>query len=103
VKLYKGISEATMNVIFDKKTAVVTVLKDNVFRNDIDGGLDFWPKQVANDKMLIDYVDSFDLLKSIKKMQSESKTTNGKSIPIALSNLSKEITETSNPVIIVLK
>lgn len=103
VKLFRGITDSTTHVIFDKKTADVTILKDNVFKNDIDGGLDFWPRQIVNDNILIDYVDAFDLLRSIKKMQSVSKTKNGKNVPPILTTLSKKITETSNPVLIILR
>ena len=103
VKFSRGITDSTMHAIFDKKTAEVTILKDNVFRNDIDGGLNYWPMQIVNDKILINYMDAFDLLKSIKKMQSESKTKKGKNVPTKLSNLSKQLTETSNPVLVILK
>jgi hypothetical protein len=103
VKFFRGITDSSMQVIFDKRTAEVTIIKDNVFSNDIDGGLDFWPRQIVNDKILIDYVDAFDLLKRIKKMQAESKAKKGKNVPIKLLNLGKQLTETSNPVLIILR
>jgi len=103
IKFFRGISDSVMCAIFNKKTAVVTILKDNVFRNDLNGGTGFWPKQIINDSILVDYMDAFDLLKSIKQMQSEARTKKDKKFSITLSNLSKQITETSNPILMILK
>ena len=72
--------------IYNKTTKVVTFLKDNVFKNDLGGGIGFWPKQIVDDKILVDYADAFDLLKGI--------------IP---TNLRRKLTVTSNPVLIILK
>ena len=72
--------------IYNKTTKVVTFLKDNIFKNDLGGGIGFWPKQIVDDKILVDYADAFDLLKGI--------------IP---TNLRSKLTVTSNPVLIILK
>jgi hypothetical protein len=98
-----GITDGIMHAIYNKKTADVTFLKDNVFRNDLGGSKGFWPKQIINDKILVDCVDAFDLLKSIKKMKTEISTETSKEIPKQLSNIEKQITESSNPVLIILK
>lgn len=86
IKFFRGISNATMCAIYNKKTDAVAFLKDNVFKNDLGVGIGFWPKQIINDNILVDYVDAFDLLKSI--------------IP---SNLRSKLTETSNPVLLIVK
>lgn len=103
LKFLRGITDSTMHAVFNKRTAEVDILKDNVFRNDIDGGLDFWPRQIINDRIMIDYVDAFDLLKDIKSLKSGSKINNDKAIPLKLLNLSKQLTETSNPVLVILR
>ena len=103
IKFFRGLSDSAMCTIYNKKTDVVTILEGNAFRNDIDGGLDFWPKGIINDEILIDYVDAFDLLKCIKSIKSEAKIKNNKNVPVKLLNLSKQLTETSNPVLIILR
>lgn len=86
IKFFRGITNATMCVIYNKKTDAVTILKDNVFKNDLGGGIGFWPKQIINDNILVNYIDAFDLLKSI--------------IP---TNLRGNLTVSSNPVLIIHK
>jgi hypothetical protein len=86
IEFFLGITNLKMCAIYNKTTDSLTFLKDNVFKNDLGGGFGFWPKQIVNDKILIDYVDAFDLIKKV--------------IPSELRN---RISETSNPVIIILK
>lgn len=86
IKFYRGISNNSMTAIYDKRLETVTILKDEVFKNDLIGGIGFWPKQIVNDHILIDYADAFDLLK--------------KNIPV---DLRSKISETSNPVLMILK
>jgi len=81
-----GITDRRMNAIFNKSTGTLTFLKDNGFVNDLKGGTLFWPEGITVDGMLIDYVDAFDLLKSV--------------IP---SELRRKLNETSNPVLMLLK
>jgi len=86
IKFYRGISNNSLTGIFDKSKGSFTILKDGVFKNDLAGGIGFYPKQIVNDNMLVDYVDSYVLMKKI--------------IPPDLRN---RISETSNPVIMILK
>ena len=86
IKFFRGMSNSTMCAVFDKETNTLSILKDNVFKNDLGGGIGFWPKQIVDDKIAVDYVDAFELLK--------------KTIP---SELRRRISETSNPVIVMLK
>ena len=81
-----GITDRRMNAIFNKSTGTLTFLKDNGFVNDLKGGTLFWPEGITVDGMLLDYVDAFDLLKSV--------------IP---SELRRKLIETSNPVLMLLK
>jgi hypothetical protein len=83
--LSTGVTNGYRNFLYNKITNETALLKDDMLRNDLSGSAGFWPKQVTGDGILVDYIDSFDLLKSI--------------IP---SQLRGKITETSNPVLILL-
>jgi hypothetical protein len=72
--------------IYSKKTGKTTFLKDGGFKIDLGVGGGFWPKQIIDDKVLVDYVDAFTLLKN--------------EVPKALKN---KLTESSNPVLMILK
>lgn len=98
IKFFRGITNAEMCAIYYKKTGAVTILKDNVFKNDIDGETLFWPKQVINDNVLVDYIDAFDLL---NKHPGELIKRNNYS-STKLSNLKKQLSPTSNPILIIL-
>ena len=86
ISIAVGITDIRMNAIFNKSTGALTFLKDNGFVNDLTGGTIFWPEGITVDGMLIDYLDAFDLLKSV--------------IP---SDLRRKLNETSNPVLMLLK
>jgi len=86
IKFHRGISNNKVTAIYDKSRGDITILKDEVFKNDLVGGVGFWPKQIVNDKILVDYVDALELLKKI--------------IP---ANLRSKLSETSNPVLLILK
>ena len=86
LKLTTGITNGFRNVLFNKVTNETTFLKDDMLRNDISGSAGFWPKQVTGDGILVDYIDSLVLLQSI--------------VP---SDLRGKISETSNPVLMLLK
>ena len=86
ISIAVGITDIRMNAIFNKSTGALTFLKDNGFVNDLTRGTIFWPKGITADGLLIDYVDAFDLLKSV--------------IP---SELRRKLNETSNPVLMLLK
>lgn len=103
VKFYRGITDSTMFAVFNKKTLEVTILKDNAIINDLDGGIKFWPKKIVNDNILIDYIDSYVLLKKIKEMQFEARKNKENIVSSKLLKLSKQITETSNPVLMIVR
>ena len=77
-------------------TSEFTVLNNNSFTNDIDGGISFWPEVVINDSLLVGFADAFDLIKSYNE-HSTSDTKSAK-----LENVIKNLSETSNPVIMIL-
>ncbi len=101
-KLNRGISDSALCALYKKNNSAITLVKDNFLLNDIDGGIPFWPKQILNDTMLIDFVDAFDLKKRIQMLQSETKTNKNKKVPMTLIDISKQLNETSNPVLVLV-
>ncbi len=97
VNLWWDLSDSISNCVFDKSSSSFTLLKDNGFTNDIDGGLTFWPKKIINDNLMLDYVDAFTLIKYLKdKNQNKEETSQ-------LNDVVNQLTETSNPVLIILR
>lgn len=84
------------NCFFDKTTLTFHRLMENGFANDIDGGASFWPMSVLNDSLLVDVVDAYDLVKSYNEQTKSAKPSD------QLTNVINGITETSNPVIVIL-
>lgn len=94
INVWWDLSDSISYCIFDKKLSSFTVLKDNSFENDIDGGMSFWPEKIINDDLMIDYIDAFDLITYVNDCNTESKRLN---------EVTEQLTETSNPVLIILK
>lgn len=86
LNLKTGVTNGFRNVLFNKVTNETAFIKDDMLKNDISGNVGFWPKQVTGDGILVDYVDSFVLLQGIIPTQLRGK-----------------ITETSNPVLMIVK
>lgn len=99
VNLWWDLSDSISNCVFDKSSSSFSLLKDNGFVNDIDGGLTFWPKKIINDNLMLDYVDAFDLIKYSKnKNKNDNKEETSQ-----LNGVVKQLCETSNPVLIILR
>jgi len=84
------------NCIYDKLSGRLTILKDDGFANDIDGGIPFWPETIINDSIMVDFADAYDLINSYKK------DVKGTERSAHLENIINNLTETSNPVIMIL-
>ena len=98
-----GVADSSKYCVFNKKSAETTIIEDVGFKNDIDGGIRFWPKYIYNDNILIDYVDAFKFLTMLKNGESNSLKEEGTYRTDQLEILKKNLTESSNPVLIVLK
>ncbi|HBZ19953.1 MAG TPA: hypothetical protein DEO60_02395, partial [Bacteroidales bacterium] len=59
VNLAWGLSDSVSYCIYDKKNARLTVLKDNGFGDNFNGGPAFWPLFVGDNNTLVDYEDAF--------------------------------------------
>ena len=98
LKVWWNLSDSIRNGIFDKSSSKFTLLKNNGFTNDIDNGPPFWPKEIMNDNYMIGYKDAFELIKYSNKMKDNRSEIKGQ-----LKEIIRNLTETSNPVIIILK
>jgi hypothetical protein len=103
VKIWWNMSDSTTNCVFNKTSMEFTALKENGFINDIDGGMVFWPKQILNDNLLIDFADAFELIKCMNNNQSANAKVKDKMKADQLKAMVKQLTETSNPVLILLR
>jgi len=71
--------------------------------NTIDEIIDFYPEYVSNDSILVDYIDAFKLIELInKKLPDKSQANRGEKAE-QFEVLKNQLTETSNPVLIILK
>jgi hypothetical protein len=98
MRLWWNFSDSISSCIYDKTISEFSVLDKNGFSNDIDNGLTFWPKKVMSDNCLVDYKDAFELIKYSNKMKDNKTEIKGQ-----LKEIIKNLTESSNPVIIILK
>jgi hypothetical protein len=98
-----GVADSSKYCVFNKKSAETAIIEDVGFKNDIDGGIRFWPKYIYNDNILVDYVDAFKFLSMLKEGESNNIKGEGDNRNDKLEVLKKNLTETSNPVLIVLK
>ena len=107
MEFFHGLTDSTTYALFNKKTFNLTFLKESGLNNDLTGGKPFWPRKILNNNVLVDYIDAFKLLKNINEIQLEAKTKTktkkGKTVPTSLLNISKGLTETSNPVLMILR
>jgi hypothetical protein len=99
IDLNWGLTRKTSKCIYNKLTNE-TITSDNGFANDIDMGLPFWPKYIYQDSILVDQTDALTLIKRIKEIKSGNPNSR---ITEQLELLSQQLTENSNPVLIVLK
>jgi hypothetical protein len=98
-----GVADSSKYCIFNKHSAETIIIEDVGFKNDIDGGIRFWPKYIYNDNILVDYVDAFKFLNMINSKASNSLKEESTYHIDQLEILKKNLNETSNPVLIVLK
>lgn len=96
--LHWGFSDSSGFCVYNKGTKETTFLKHKAFVNNLDGGPSFWPKYIYNDNTLVDFIYADKLLGHIKK-----KNASKQSISNELKALGQLITETSNPILMVLQ
>ena len=89
--------------IFDKKSQELTLIENDRFVNDLDGGYTFWPEIICEDNTLIDFKDAVTLVNYFNEMEPFEKPRSYKGEGIQLEELKDIIDENSNPVIILCK
>jgi hypothetical protein len=103
LKLDFGLSDSSTFFLFNKTTFEITHLENDGFKNDLDGGITFWPQYMYNDSILIDYCDAYVLINHFRNenpYELEKKYGDKYS---QLEKLVERLEETSNPVLMVLK
>lgn len=98
-----GLTDYSMRTLYNKNTNETIVIKENFFEDDLSGGIPFWPKTIISDSIMLDYFDAYDLLHFVNKMKSGNLTKTEMITSTNLYKLSSQLTETSNPVLIILK
>jgi len=103
VNLAWGLSDSVSYCIYDKANSRLTVLKDNGFTDDINGGPSFCPLSMGDNNTLVDYKDAFIFLQKIKASNSGTSGENAGKTSQKLAELGKRIDEGSNPVLMVVR
>lgn len=103
IKIWWDLSDSITNCIYDKSSSGFSVLKDNGFVNDIDGGVVFWPVEIPDNNTLIGYAEAYDLIKHIKNDQMPNSKAVDRRKADHLKSIGKQLNENSNPVLIVLR
>jgi hypothetical protein len=103
IKIWWDMSDSITNCIYNKASARFSVLRENGFVNDIDGGVVFWPVEIPDDNIFIGYAEAFDLIKHIKNDHTVNSKADDRGKTDQLKNIAEQLNENSNPVLIVLK
>lgn len=103
IKVWWDMSDSIINCIFDKSSSRFSVLKENGFVNDVDGGVVFWPIEISDDNTLIGYAEAYDLIKHIKNDHLADAKVNDRRKTDQLTSIAERLDENSNPVLIILK
>jgi hypothetical protein len=86
--------DSISNCVFEKKTARFSILEENGFTNDIDGGAPFWPIEIYNDSSLVSYIDAYKLISYFQRQNLQDSLR-------SIINACK-LSITSNPVLVIL-
>ena len=88
---------------YNKYDNSVKIIGQDVFQNDIDGGLPFFPKYVYNDNILVDYVNAFTLREHVLNGNTtETRRLYGQKYD-DLVKLANSIDDESNPIVVMIK
>ena len=103
LKVSKGWTSTFYHCIYSKKESETITLKENGFINDLDGGPIFWPQFITSDTILVSYIDAYQFLNYLNKKSDDSTESTNNEESGQLKTLKKQLTETSNPVIMIVK
>ena len=97
-----GISPKKILWIYNKRSRELMRLKSNGFIDDYFGLAEFWPRSVFNDRVLVGYIEAYTMYDILKSTDPEFFNNLDKTTVEKLTALKNLITETSNPVLIIV-
>lgn len=101
ISLISGLKGPEKYCLFNKETLETRCLTENGFKDDIDGGVNFWPTIVYCDSILVDWCNPDELINAISNEDSDQKKeTYGDRVK--LRKQLSALNESSNPVLILL-
>jgi hypothetical protein len=85
--------------VFNKHTGKLSLMKQPIpaklgFKNDIDGGLPFWPKYITSSGELVDYYQAFEFIAAFEGKEN---------IPEDVKAILKDLKDDDNPVVAIAK
>jgi hypothetical protein len=93
INLIQGQSISTKCCLINKHSGEISMLSETGFTNDLDIGIPFWPKLIYNDSILVTHIEAFKFLDLTKpNLKHKNK----------FDKIRQGLTETSNPLIIIL-
>ena len=99
----KGISRNEINCIYNKRTKELKLLKDNVFLNDLDGGISFFPKKALNENEFFNWKSAEKFKEEIlSKDYDAQKAKYGDRFEKAY-QLAKSLKDDDNPIMVIAK
>ncbi|MBW6480878.1 MAG: 6-bladed beta-propeller [Bacteroidales bacterium] len=102
VNISWGLSDSVSRCLFEKENMGLTVLKENGFEDDQNAGPVFWPKFISEDNTMVDHIDALRFLQIIRS-EKPGLPSAGRKASERLERLEKELTETSNPVLMLVR
>lgn len=92
-----------VRILFDKKNNNTFRINKGEFTNDIDGGIDFFPKQIVDSRVLIQWLDVFNLKAYTATVDFATSAPKYPSKKKELEKLSSNLKDNDNPVLMLLK
>ena len=93
--IHGGIKQDISYMLFDKHTNNLN--KVSQIKNDLDGGMDFWPHWISNE-IMIDYRHAFELLDYLHESQKK-----GIELSSGFLRFASTLNENDNPVLIMVR
>jgi len=92
-----------VRVLFDKDNSIACCLNNGEFINDIDGGLDFYPQQIADSRVLVQWLTAYSLKAHIASPEFAASVSEDTSMKNKLEILGNSLKDTDNPVLMMVK
>ncbi len=93
--IYGGIQQELTHMVFDKNSNELKPV--NSFINDLDGGMDFWPKWISNG-IMVDFYPAYSVIDHHKNNISDKFSPS-----LSFTQLVENLNEYDNPVLVLIK